>query len=213
MAVDLPAAQAAAQAPTPCPAAHPLSDLIAARLRKQGRLRQFNMAEVAQHSSPSDGWVVVAGHVSAAPPLPPARAAHRPPRGPFLGPRCLHLHGTVDSPPSHHFRCLHHLPPPPHTHTHAHTHLSTVQVYDITEHVRTHAGWSSGCATSQLLAILRTLGTDCTEEVLMVHSRRALAQFAPFLIGVLEEQEAAAAGPQCGGGGSASSSRSDLTAC
>lgn len=39
------------------------------------------------------------------------------------------------------------------------------QVYDITPHVQAHAGWTSGCATSQLLAILRTLGTDCTDEV------------------------------------------------
>lgn len=58
-------------------------------------------------------------------------------------------------------------------------------MYDITRHVLEHPGWTSGCGTSQLLAILRTLGTDCSEEVLMVHSQRALAQFAPFMIGVL----------------------------
>ncbi|KAL4426168.1 hypothetical protein ABPG77_007450 [Micractinium sp. CCAP 211/92] len=61
------------------------------------------------------------------------------------------------------------------------------KVFDITHHVLTHPGWTSGCATSQLLAILRTLGTDCTEEVLSVHSAKALAQFAPYLIGVLAE--------------------------
>lgn len=62
------------------------------------------------------------------------------------------------------------------------------RVFDITHHVATHPGWTSGCATSQLLAILRTLGTDCTEEVLTVHSAKALAKFAPFLIGVLAEE-------------------------
>lgn len=72
--------------------------------------------------------------------------------------------------------------PPPHP-------LPHTQVYDITHHVLTHPGWTSGCGTSQLLAILRTLGTDCTEEVIMVHSQRALARFAPFMIGVLVDEE------------------------
>jgi hypothetical protein len=58
-------------------------------------------------------------------------------------------------------------------------------VYDITRHVLSHPGWTTGGATSQLLAILRTLGTDCTEEVHMVHSQRALAQLQPYMIGVL----------------------------
>lgn len=62
------------------------------------------------------------------------------------------------------------------------------RVYDITQHVLSHPGWTSGCGTSQLLAILRTLGTDCTDEVLMVHSARALAQLAPYLIGLLVEE-------------------------
>lgn len=62
-------------------------------------------------------------------------------------------------------------------------------MYDITRHVLEHPGWQSGCSTSQLLAILRTLGTDCSEEVFMVHSKRALAQFTPFLIGVLVEEQ------------------------
>ena len=62
---------------------------------------------------------------------------------------------------------------------------SLSQVYDITRHVLSHPGWTTGGATSQLLAILRTLGTDCTEEVHMVHSQRALAQLQPYMIGVL----------------------------
>ncbi|KAL4443936.1 hypothetical protein ABPG75_011673 [Micractinium tetrahymenae] len=73
------------------------------------------------------------------------------------------------------------------------------KVFDITHHVLTHPGWTSGCATSQLLAILRTLGTDCTEEVLMVHSAKALAQFAPYLIGVLAE-DGGAESAACSGG-------------
>ena len=63
------------------------------------------------------------------------------------------------------------------------------QVYNITQHVLQHPGWTSGCGTSQLLAILRTLGTDCSEEVRAVHSTRALLQLQPFLIGVLVEEE------------------------
>jgi hypothetical protein len=31
-------------------------------------------------------------------------------------------------------------------------------VYDITEHVKRHAGWKCGCAVSELMAILRCLG-------------------------------------------------------
>lgn len=31
-------------------------------------------------------------------------------------------------------------------------------VYDITEHVKRHAGWKCGCAVSELIAILRCLG-------------------------------------------------------
>lgn len=87
--------------------------------------------------------------------------------------------------------------PPTHPSSHP---PSCRQVYDITRHVLEHPGWSSGCGTSQLLAILRTLGTDCTEEVLMVHSQRALAQFAPFMIGVLAEGDEQASGGDGGTG-------------
>lgn len=31
-------------------------------------------------------------------------------------------------------------------------------VYDITAHVQKHPGWKCGCAVSELMAILRTLG-------------------------------------------------------
>lgn len=56
-------------------------------------------------------------------------------------------------------------------------------VYDITAHVINHAGWGCGCQVSTLLAIMRTLGTDCTEEVFETHSERALLSIQPFLVG------------------------------
>ena len=59
------------------------------------------------------------------------------------------------------------------------------RVYDITHHVQTHPGWSCGCAVSTLMATLRCLGTDCTEEFGEVHSARATAQLQPYLIGRL----------------------------
>ena len=56
-------------------------------------------------------------------------------------------------------------------------------VYNITEHVKNHPGWYCGCASSTLTAILRTLGTDCTDEVLSVHSNEALIQLQGYMIG------------------------------
>lgn len=84
--------------------------------------------------------------------------------------------------------------------------MPPTQVYDITPHVLQHPGWTSGCGTSQLLAILRTLGTDCSEEVRAVHSTRALLQLQPFLIGVLVEEDGSQ--EACG-----SSSGSDTGGC
>lgn len=75
-------------------------------------------------------------------------------------------------------------------------------MYDITQHVLQHPGWTSGCGTSQLLAILRTLGTDCSEEVRAVHSTRALLQLQPFLIGVLVEEEGSSQDASRSGSGS-----------
>ena len=60
-------------------------------------------------------------------------------------------------------------------------------VYDITLHVIIHAGWTCGCAVSTLGAILRTLGTDCTDEVLTSHSDTALESMQYFLIGTLAQ--------------------------
>lgn len=59
-------------------------------------------------------------------------------------------------------------------------------IYDISQHALTHKGWTCGCASSTLLAILRTLGTDCSEEVIHVHSAHALRQMQPYLVGRLK---------------------------
>ena len=60
-------------------------------------------------------------------------------------------------------------------------------VYDISQHVINHAGWTCGCAVSTLEAILRTLGTDCTDEVFSTHSHTALESIQYFLIGKLKK--------------------------
>lgn len=57
-------------------------------------------------------------------------------------------------------------------------------VYDITHHVINHSGWTCGCAVSTLQAILRTLGTECTDEVLTSHSDGALEVIQHFMIGI-----------------------------
>lgn len=59
-------------------------------------------------------------------------------------------------------------------------------VYDITHHVINHSGWTCGCAVSTLQAILRTLGTECTDEVLTSHSDSALEVIQHFMIGIQE---------------------------
>ena len=86
-------------------------------------------------------------------------------------------------------------------------------VYDITAHVKQHPGWKCGCATSELMAILRCLGkqapavlksnrelfhsdskwpfeffyagTDCTDEFLEIHSAHAIQRLQLFMIGEL----------------------------
>ena len=62
------------------------------------------------------------------------------------------------------------------------------QVYDITHHVQDHPGWTCGCAVSTLMATLRVLGSDCTEEFNGVHTARACAQLQPYLIGRLTRE-------------------------
>ena len=63
------------------------------------------------------------------------------------------------------------------------------RVYDITQHVLEHDGWTCGCSTSTLYAILRTLGTNCTDEVYEVHSEHALKMIQGYMIGVLVDDK------------------------
>ncbi|CAK9095082.1 Nitrate reductase [NADH] (NR) [Durusdinium trenchii] len=77
-------------------------------------------------------------------------------------------------------------------------------VYNITEFVKTHPGWSIAGQTSTILAICRCLGTDCSEEWEQIHSRKAKAQLTEYFIGRLEGAEDAtspAAARQLAAGG------------
>lgn len=49
-------------------------------------------------------------------------------------------------------------------------------VYDITNHVLNHPGWTCGCSVSELLAILRNLGMKIlkTEKMTLLPSHRYL---------------------------------------
>jgi len=60
------------------------------------------------------------------------------------------------------------------------------KVYDITKHIEELEGSAMG-KTSTLLAIFRVLGTDCTEEMVAVHSETAMKQLQGFMIGVLDD--------------------------
>lgn len=59
------------------------------------------------------------------------------------------------------------------------------KVYDITKHIEELEQSAMG-KTSTLLAIFRVLGTDCTEEMIAVHSETALKQLQGYMIGVLQ---------------------------
>lgn len=61
------------------------------------------------------------------------------------------------------------------------------RVYDITRHIVELEDSAMG-KTSTLLAIYRVLGTDCTEEMVAVHSESAMKQLQGFMVGVLEEE-------------------------
>lgn len=45
-------------------------------------------------------------------------------------------------------------------------------VYDITPHIKQHPGWKCGCATSELMAILRCLGegVDSAKNCFVLHN-------------------------------------------
>jgi nitrate reductase (NAD(P)H) len=58
-------------------------------------------------------------------------------------------------------------------------------VYDITGHIKEQRE-NKPIKASTILAILRTLGTDCTEEVLALHSELALKQIQAYMIGTVD---------------------------
>jgi hypothetical protein len=60
-------------------------------------------------------------------------------------------------------------------------------VYDITNFVRHHPGWTMAGQTSTIIAINRNLGKDCTEEFLAIHSRSAKRQLEDYMIGHVAE--------------------------
>eukprot|EP00928_Gymnodinium_smaydae_P034961 TRINITY_DN2466_c0_g3_i1.p1 TRINITY_DN2466_c0_g3~~TRINITY_DN2466_c0_g3_i1.p1 ORF type:complete len:447 (+),score=38.70 TRINITY_DN2466_c0_g3_i1:134-1474(+) len=61
-------------------------------------------------------------------------------------------------------------------------------VYDITNFVRHHPGWTVAGQTSTIIAITRNLGKDCTEEFLDIHSRSAKRQLEDYMIGYLDQE-------------------------
>ncbi|CAL5222382.1 g4738 [Coccomyxa viridis] len=61
------------------------------------------------------------------------------------------------------------------------------KVYNITPHIINHPGWTCGCGTSTVIAIMNSLGTDCSEEFEEVHSPATKAQMTYYCIGTLEE--------------------------
>jgi len=62
-------------------------------------------------------------------------------------------------------------------------------VYDITNFVRYHPGFTLGGQASTVIAITRNLGKDCTEEFLEIHSRFALRQLQDYMIGSVDQLE------------------------
>ena len=62
-------------------------------------------------------------------------------------------------------------------------------VYNITNFIKHHPGWNRGGQTSTVLAIMRTLGTDCSEEFDSIHSAHAQRQLQLYRIGSLAEAD------------------------
>ena len=69
-------------------------------------------------------------------------------------------------------------------------------VYDITNFVQNHPGWSFGGSTSTALAIERVLGTDCTDEFAETHDKHQTKMLREYAIGTLcdEPDDAATVG-------------------
>ncbi|EIE24572.1 cytochrome b5 [Coccomyxa subellipsoidea C-169] len=64
------------------------------------------------------------------------------------------------------------------------------KVYDITAHIMNHPGWECACGISTVLAIMRVLGTDCSEEFDEVHTAGGGKKQLPgFCIGSLKKDD------------------------
>mmetsp|Transcript_10169 Transcript_10169/g.22911 ORF Transcript_10169/g.22911 Transcript_10169/m.22911 type:complete len:227 (+) Transcript_10169:55-735(+) len=59
------------------------------------------------------------------------------------------------------------------------------KVYDITNFIKHHPGNWCGCQISTIIAIKRSLGTDCTEEFHEIHTRAAKSLVPQYFIGNL----------------------------
>mmetsp|Transcript_34592 Transcript_34592/g.73870 ORF Transcript_34592/g.73870 Transcript_34592/m.73870 type:complete len:110 (-) Transcript_34592:86-415(-) len=61
------------------------------------------------------------------------------------------------------------------------------KVYDLTPHLKNHEGWVNVGKVSTLLALLSSMGQDCTDDFVEVHSPTAWKMLAAFQIGTLAE--------------------------
>jgi len=66
--------------------------------------------------------------------------------------------------------------------------FTSAQVYNITPHINNHPGWECACGISTVLAIMRVLGTDCSDEFDEVHTTEGgKKQLLSYCIGRLEK--------------------------
>eukprot|EP00965_Chrysotila_dentata_P227151 6195818-Pleurochrysis_carterae.AAC.2 len=61
------------------------------------------------------------------------------------------------------------------------------KVYDLTPHLLNHEGWVNVGKVSTLLALLSSMGQDCSEDFAEVHSPHAWQMLKAFQIGVLAQ--------------------------
>mmetsp|Transcript_42749 Transcript_42749/g.137779 ORF Transcript_42749/g.137779 Transcript_42749/m.137779 type:complete len:127 (-) Transcript_42749:91-471(-) len=59
------------------------------------------------------------------------------------------------------------------------------RVYDISNFIKHHPGWTHGGQTSTILAIQRNLGKECSEEFAEIHNKNAWRQLDGYMIGYL----------------------------
>lgn len=68
--------------------------------------------------------------------------------------------------------------------------MTSAQVYNITPHINNHPGWECACGISTVLAIMRVLGTDCSDEFDEIHTTEGgKKQLLSYCIGRLENKD------------------------